>query len=80
MQRRLGHASATETLDVYSHLWPDSEDRTREAVDSVLGSSCEPNVSQAASPPAFPQVSRGEVEEPADKPDSVRPWAGRPSI
>jgi hypothetical protein len=26
-----------ETLDTYSHLWPDSEDRTREAVDLVLG-------------------------------------------
>ena len=37
VQARLGHASATETLDTYSHLWPDSDDRTREAVDSVLG-------------------------------------------
>ena len=26
-----------ETLDTYSHLWPDSEDRTRAAVDEVLG-------------------------------------------
>lgn len=26
-----------ETLDTYSHLWPDSEDRTRGAVDAVLG-------------------------------------------
>jgi hypothetical protein len=26
-----------ETLDTYSHLWPDSEDRTREAVDEILG-------------------------------------------
>jgi hypothetical protein len=24
------------TLDTYSHLWPDSDDRTREAVDLVL--------------------------------------------
>jgi integrase len=37
VQARLGHATAAETLDRYSHLWPDSEDRTREAVDSVLG-------------------------------------------
>lgn len=36
VQSRLGHASATETLDIYGHLWPDSEDRTREAVDLVL--------------------------------------------
>jgi integrase len=37
VQARLGHATAAETLDTYSHLWPDSEDRTRLAVDSVLG-------------------------------------------
>ena len=39
VQARLGHASASETLDTYSHLWPDSEDRTREAIDAVLGAS-----------------------------------------
>jgi len=38
VQARLGHASASETLDTYSHLWPDSEDKTRSAVDAVLGS------------------------------------------
>ena len=37
VQVRLGHASAAETLDTYSHLWPDSDDRTRAAVDSMLG-------------------------------------------
>jgi integrase len=39
VQVRLGHASAAETLDTYSHLWPDSDDRTRAAVDSVLAQS-----------------------------------------
>lgn len=39
VQARLGHASAAETLDTYSHLWPDSEDRTRDAVEAVLGGS-----------------------------------------
>jgi integrase len=39
VQSRLGHASAGETLNTYAHLWPDSEDRTRAAVDSVLDSS-----------------------------------------
>src|SRR5690606_4833882 len=34
---RLGHASAAMTLNVYSHLWPDDEDRTRSAIDSILG-------------------------------------------
>lgn len=47
VQARLGHASATETLDTYAHLWPDSEDRTRQAIDSVLGSTeCAPDVHQ----------------------------------
>ena len=36
VQARLGHASATETLEVYSHLWPDSEDDTRAAIDGWL--------------------------------------------
>lgn len=37
VQARLGHANATETLNTYAHLWPDSDDRTRTAVDRVLG-------------------------------------------
>jgi integrase len=37
VQERLGHTSAQMTLDVYSHLWPEDEDRTRAAVDAVLG-------------------------------------------
>jgi integrase len=36
VQRRLGHQSATETLDTYSPLWPDGDDETRDAVDAVL--------------------------------------------
>ncbi len=42
MQHRLGHATAAETLDTYAHLWPDSDDRTREAIDSVLGAAESP--------------------------------------
>ncbi|MGZ4561210.1 MAG: site-specific integrase, partial [Mycobacteriaceae bacterium] len=38
VQSRLGHASAAETLDTYSHLWPDSDDRTRKAVDAAFSS------------------------------------------
>jgi integrase len=37
VQKRLGHKSAVETLDTYSHLRPDTEDGTREAIDMVLG-------------------------------------------
>jgi hypothetical protein len=36
VQKRLGHQSAMETLDTYGHLWPDSDDETRNAVDDVL--------------------------------------------
>lgn len=36
VQKRLGHSSAVVTLDTYAHLWPDSDDRTREAVEAAL--------------------------------------------
>ncbi|HMM94003.1 site-specific integrase [Phycicoccus sp.] len=36
VQRSLGHASATTTLNTYAHLWPSAEDRTRKAADSIL--------------------------------------------
>lgn len=36
VQARLGHASAKTTLDVYGHLFPDEEDRTRAAIDAEL--------------------------------------------
>src|SRR5690606_8368334 len=41
VQGRLGHKSATETLDTYGHMWADSDDRTRDAIDSVLGNSAD---------------------------------------
>src|SRR3954454_16740085 len=37
VRRRLGHASAATTLDVYSHLWPDSDERSRTAIEAFLG-------------------------------------------
>jgi integrase len=42
VQERLGHASASMTLDVYSHLWPSDEDQTRAVTDNVLGEVFEP--------------------------------------
>jgi integrase len=36
VQARLRHASAKTTLDTYGHLWPDSDDSTRAAIDAVL--------------------------------------------
>jgi integrase len=47
VQDRLGHANAAETLNTYSHLWPDSDDRTRDAVQAVLGAADEPAKPQA---------------------------------
>jgi len=35
-QTRLRHASATTTLNTYGHLWPDSDDSTRAAIDDVM--------------------------------------------
>jgi integrase len=31
VQKALGHAKPSTTLDTYSHLWPSGEDRTRSA-------------------------------------------------
>ena len=36
VQRALGHASATTTLNTYSHLWPTAEDRTRNAAEAMF--------------------------------------------
>lgn len=57
VQKALGHASAKVTLDTYGHIWPDSEDLTRRAIDAALGSKCAPDVHQPADAPASPQVS-----------------------
>lgn len=36
VQERLGHASAVITLQVYSHMWPGDDDRTRDVIDAAL--------------------------------------------
>ena len=38
VQRALGHARATTTLNTYSHLWPTAEDKTREAAGALVAS------------------------------------------
>jgi integrase len=38
VQRALGHASATVTLNTYAHLWPSAEDRTRNAAAELMAS------------------------------------------
>lgn len=39
VQRALGHTKASTTLDTYSHLWPDAEDRTRTAAAGLMAAS-----------------------------------------
>jgi len=38
VQRSLGHAQPSITLNVYSHLWPSAEDRTRAATAAFMAS------------------------------------------
>ena len=42
VQRALGHASATTTLNTYSHLWPTAEDRTRKAAGGLMRQALKP--------------------------------------
>lgn len=42
VSERLGHTNAAMTLNVYSHLFPDSEDRTRRAVDAAFQDHADP--------------------------------------
>lgn len=44
VQHALGHASATETLDTYAHLWPSDEDQTRGAIQAVFTPQCATDV------------------------------------
>ena len=41
VQARLRHASATTTLNVYGHLWPDTDETSRAAISSLLRGSGE---------------------------------------
>lgn len=36
VQERLGHSSPVITLEIYSHLWPGEDDRTRDVIDAAL--------------------------------------------
>jgi integrase len=36
VQARLRHASAKATLDIYGHLWPDTDESTRAALEAVF--------------------------------------------
>jgi hypothetical protein len=36
IQARLGHATISETMDTYGHLFPDAEDLGRGAIDTIF--------------------------------------------
>jgi hypothetical protein len=36
LQRTLGHATATTTLNANSYLWPTAEDKTRKAAEAMM--------------------------------------------
>jgi integrase len=36
VQKRMRHASARTTLDIYSHLWPGADDSTPTAVGAAI--------------------------------------------
>jgi integrase len=42
VQRHLGHSSAVTTLDTYAHLWPESEDLTRRALEAGVAAIVSP--------------------------------------
>jgi len=42
VQRALGHAQASTTLNTYSHLWPTAEDRTRAAAADLMREALRP--------------------------------------
>jgi integrase len=47
VSERLGHTNAAMTLNIYTHLWPDSEERTRAAVDKAYADRPERRDTQA---------------------------------
>lgn len=56
VQRALGHAKATTTLNTYAHPWPSAEDRTRQAAGQLFtaafGNFCDgPATAQGVSRP-----------------------------
>lgn len=51
IQARLGHASITETMDTYGHLFPDSDETTSTALDELFGWATPASVSPDEPPP-----------------------------
>jgi integrase len=54
---RLGHKAATTTLQTYAHLWPNDDDRTRQAVETKL----RPDQASMSSPAALSDSTGTEL-------------------
>jgi len=81
VQRRLGHATAAETLDTYAHLWLDPEDRTRQAIDDVLMAPADYLRNERHDQLAKVQFSaRRRTSRPVSRVLSCAEAHGRPSI
>jgi integrase len=57
VQRALGHAKATTTLNTYAHLWPNAEDRTRRATDDLMAEVAHEILADSLRTLATPQAS-----------------------
>lgn len=56
IQARLGHASITETMDTYGHLYPDDDTSVREVIESAFDDAMLPR--QAAGQPFTRQEAK----------------------
>lgn len=68
VQHRLGHSSASLTMDVYAHAIPANDEAAAKIVGGVLGSA-EPAPARTAAPEPMPQ-------QPAQTPDVTRELIG----
>ncbi|WP_369690245.1 tyrosine-type recombinase/integrase [Nocardia arthritidis] len=47
VQARMRHANAKTTLDTYGHLWPDTDESTRQVIAAVITERMDSNPSTA---------------------------------
>lgn len=78
VQRALGHSQPSITLDVYSSLWPDAEDRTRAAAAGMMadvrrvGTNKDGPLARAVGP--TPRGAGGVYDDSSTETGNVRRW------